>query len=455
MLLRNIQEASLIRANYLLSQEKVEEGVKSIKPELDSLSNLFGLEFDKGLYIILFDEVDFKDSKALLNSKNLKVQYFFQTFPKDIEKDNFINFFAEILMRTKNSNTVREIMDSLQNILKLTDENQLKILLSFVLSKNPKYYNDALSYLYNKCKELEKNKKMSKINPTLSQDIILILSRKKNKIIQPKEKTSKNIIVEQNKENGQDENSGIKNDLCFHNFNIFSRDNSKKPKKSDAELLLSMIDEDELNKDLIPLEKIYEDLGPMIFNKNINIPKSPLIDDSMAAKKIADFILNILKKPSFTEDKEIRIMNKVFLKSLDLEQEAKNVDESSDKQQIEWNFDNFYKMYKNKIDEINPKDIYDNLDSPSFSIKDKKKFELFMNILKSLGIIKNNNYDLFFDFIFKKWNNEENQIEFLQYLISNPQTDTFNFKMFKGKRTKQHLELNFSISKSSSSFLIY
>ena len=454
MLLRNIQEASLIRANYLLSQEKVEEGVKSIKPELDSLSNLFGLEFDKGLYIILFDEVDFKDSKALLNSKNLKVQYFFQTFPKDIEKDNFINFFAEILMRTKNSNIVREIMDSLQNILKLTDENQLKILLSFVLSKNPKYYNDALSYLYNKCKELEKNKKMSKINPILSQDIILILSRKKNKIIQPKEKTSKNIIVDQNKENVQDENSGIKNDLCFHNFNIFSRDNSKKPKKSDAELLLSMIDEDELNKDLIPLEKIYEDLGPMIFNKNINIPKSPLIDDSMDAKKIADFILNILKKPSFTEDKEIRIMNKVFLKSLDLEQEAKNVDESSDKQQIEWNFDNFYKMYKNKIDEINPKDIYDNLDSPSFSIKDKKKFELFMNILKSLGIIKNNNYDLFFDFIFKKWNNEENQIEFLQYLISNPQTDTFNFKMFKGKRTKQHLELNFSISKSSSSFLI-
>ena len=54
MLLRNIQEASLIRANFLLSQEKTEDGIKSIKPELDSLSNLFGIEFDKGLYIILF-----------------------------------------------------------------------------------------------------------------------------------------------------------------------------------------------------------------------------------------------------------------------------------------------------------------------------------------------------------------------------------------------------------------
>ena len=92
MLLRNIQEASLIRANYLLSQEKTEEGIKLIKPELDSLSSLFGIEFDKGLYIILFDEADFKDSKTLFNTKNIKVQYFFQIFQKDIEKDNLSIF---------------------------------------------------------------------------------------------------------------------------------------------------------------------------------------------------------------------------------------------------------------------------------------------------------------------------------------------------------------------------
>ena len=133
MLLRNIQEASLIRANYLLSQEKTEEGIESIKPELDSLSSLFGLEFDKGLYFILFDDVDFKDSKTVFNTKNIKSQYFFKTFQKDIEKENFVNFFAEILMRTKNSNTVKEIMDCFEKILKLSDENQLKILLSFVL----------------------------------------------------------------------------------------------------------------------------------------------------------------------------------------------------------------------------------------------------------------------------------------------------------------------------------
>ena len=164
MLLRNIQEASLIRANYLLSQEKNDETAKSVKSELDSLSTLFGIEFDKGLYTILFDEVDFKDQKLFLNSKNLKVQFFFQTFQKDIEKEKFISFFSEILMRTKNTNTVREIMDCLKKSLKLTEESQLKILLSFVLSKNQRYSNDALYYLYTLCKELEKENIENKSN---------------------------------------------------------------------------------------------------------------------------------------------------------------------------------------------------------------------------------------------------------------------------------------------------
>ena len=313
MLLRNIQEASLIRANFLLSQEKTEDGIKSIKPELDSLSNLFGIEFDKGLYIILFDETDFRDSKALLNSKNLKVQYFFQIFQKDIEKDKFINFFAEILMRTKNSNTVKEIMECFQKTLKLSDENQLKILVSFVLSNNSKYLKDALYYLYTKCKELEKDKKMSTINPSLSQDIILILSKKKNNFIPSSQKAAKSANDDQSKD-AQDGNNQIKNELCFHNFNTISKSdklNKENSKLTDNDLLLSMIDEEKLSKDLIPLEKIYEDLGPMIFNKNINISnsktKSTLIDETMDARRIADFIINILKKPSFTEDKEIII----------------------------------------------------------------------------------------------------------------------------------------------------
>ena len=70
MRLANIREAPLIRANYLLSQEKNKKGLKSIQPEINKMSEIFGVDFDKGLYKLLFEEIDFKDVKNLLNTKN-------------------------------------------------------------------------------------------------------------------------------------------------------------------------------------------------------------------------------------------------------------------------------------------------------------------------------------------------------------------------------------------------
>ena len=160
MLLQNIQEASLIRANYLLSQEKTEDSLQSSKSELNSLSNLLGIEFDKGIYILLLDQIDFKDSKIFTNSKGIKYQYFIDNIHRNITNEKFINFFSEVLSQTKNNNSVKEIIDTLNQLMDLTEENQLKILLSFVLSKNQKYYNDAINLLYNKIKKLEKEKKI-------------------------------------------------------------------------------------------------------------------------------------------------------------------------------------------------------------------------------------------------------------------------------------------------------
>ena len=55
-------------------------------------------------------------------------------------------------MKTRNNNSLKEIMETLNSLIKLTEENQLKILLSFVLSKKPNYYNEAILLLDNQIK---------------------------------------------------------------------------------------------------------------------------------------------------------------------------------------------------------------------------------------------------------------------------------------------------------------
>ena len=148
MLIQNIQEASLIRANYILSQVTNENTLKYCHQELNSLSKLLGYEFDKGIYSLIFDQVDFKDPKLFTSTNSFKYQYFLEIFPKDIKQEKFVNFFAEILMRTRNNNKAQEILVTLTKSLRLTDEDQFKILLGFILSKNTNYYNDAMILLY-------------------------------------------------------------------------------------------------------------------------------------------------------------------------------------------------------------------------------------------------------------------------------------------------------------------
>ena len=175
MILQSIQEASLVRANYILSQEATENSLAQCITELDSLSKLLGIEFDKGIYILIFDQVDFKDRKSFLNSNSLKYQYFLNILQKDIKSEKFVNFFAEILMKTRNNNSAKEILETLNSLIKLTEENQLKILLSFILSKNSNYYNDAIYLMTNILKKLENQNLLNKIEPKLYQDILFIL----------------------------------------------------------------------------------------------------------------------------------------------------------------------------------------------------------------------------------------------------------------------------------------
>jgi len=94
--------------------------------------------------------------------------------------------------------------------------------------------------------------------------------------------------------------------------------------------------------------------------------------------------------------------------------------------------------------------VLSNLDDPLFIIKDKKTYEYFVSILQKL---KFTNYQTaIFNLILKKWNNEVNQIEFLNFLVNQP--DLFHFKNWNGRKVKKNFDLNISLNKSSINHLL-
>ena len=413
MRLANIREAPLIRVNYLLTQEKNKKGLKSIQPEINKMSEIFGMDFDKGLYKLLFEEIDFKDVKNLLNTKNAKTQYFLQEFSSLLGKPNFINIFSEILRNTENTNLVNEIIDGLNKVVKLSIDNQIKLLISFIFSGNEKYVKDAKNLLLNKCKELEKDNKTSQLSPNTIQTLLLLT----------------------------DTFDEVKEGIIKINFLNFIQPNNyqngdKLKQLSDLEKLLDVTIEEP-----IEIEKIFSDIGPFMINNMLHCPKNEMLNYELDEKRLANFIMFMLKHPTMNEDKEIRYLNKIFLLSLN-DESAKTIVENSDKQILSWNIDNFYRIFKNSIDNMEVTEIFNNFDDPLFSIKDKKKFEFFFQILQKLNIINNNQLDIFFNFIFNKWDNELNQIEFLQFLVNYSNPDIFSFTKYNGKKVQKTLELN-------------
>ena len=98
------------------------------------MTEIFGPDFDLNLHLILFNDIDFKDLKGLQKSKDRKVQYFLQDFPQYIEHVDFIENFSRILMQTKNTGTTSEIFNGLNKQCKLSMENQMKLIICFIMS---------------------------------------------------------------------------------------------------------------------------------------------------------------------------------------------------------------------------------------------------------------------------------------------------------------------------------
>ena len=424
MRLSNFREAPLIRAYLLINHEKNKKGFKSLQQEINKMTETFGPSFDKNFYKMLFDEIEFNDIKNFQNPKTGKILFFLQEFPQLIERQDFINFFSEILMLTENKSTASEIFNSLNKVCKLSIENQFKILISMIMSTNEKFEKEAQKLLIEKFKEI-KNENGIKLSENIIQTLIMILE-----------------TIDEEFNNDAKE---------FINF-LEINDNLELQSQDDVKYIQELEKILEIgNNEPIEIEKIFYEIGPYILNNNIEIKNCDMLNFDIDEKRLSSFIIFLIKHQSWVEDKENKQLNKIFLKSLN--NNANNlIDDVSDKKTVNWNIDNLYKLFKKNIDSMNPDLVFKSFDDPKFSIKDKKNFETFISILQKLTILNNPNQ--FFKFIFSKWENENNQIEFLSFLINNPPQGQFSFKNYNGLKVKKNIELNSGISTQKYSHLI-
>ena len=194
-----IKEAPVLRAYLLISQEKNKKVFKSIQPEISKMSEIFGPEFDQNLHLILFNDIDFKDLKGLQKSKDRKIQYFLQDFPQFVEREDFVDIFSKILMKTKNTGTTTEIFNGLNKQYKLSMENQMKILLSFAMSDTERYQEEAKNIILEKCKDIFKDKKINNLTESTVYSLVILLEDIKQE--------------ESEKENGESEENSRKSQI--------------------------------------------------------------------------------------------------------------------------------------------------------------------------------------------------------------------------------------------------
>jgi hypothetical protein len=326
-------------------------------------------------------------------------------------------------MCSNNNNSPSDIFNTLKTLNKLSIENQIKILISLVMSN--KNENDSIPLLIDKLKEFKNEGKIN-INESIKQTLLIILGT---------------IDDEKFKDDVENIVNFLEDDSNDINLKV---DDIKQV--SDIEKLL-----DTGNEEPIEIEKIFYEIGPFFINNMINASDCRLLNFSLNEKRLAIFILFLTNHQNWIEDKENKQLNKIFLNTLNNEG-IKKINENDDdinqsNQNVSWNIDNLYKMFKKSIDNMDNNQIINGFDDPKFNIKDKKNFDFFISTLQKLKILTNPSQ--FFNFIFTKWNNELNQIEFLNFLINNPlqgENSIYSLKNYQGNKVRKDVELSNKLS---------
>ena len=448
MKISHIKEAPLLRAYLLINQEKNKKNAfKSIQTEISKMSELFGLDFDRNLHLILFNDIDFKDPKSLQKSKDRKIDYFLQDFPQFIDRADFIEIFSRILMDTKNQGSANEIFNCLNKKFKLNIENQMKLIISFIMSDTDKYLEEAKNLLLEKCNEIYKEKKLNNLTESTINSLLGVLDFIKGD--------------EEGDSAGEQKEKATLIDEVYKYFMEYDEDINSCQTSADDIKQISDLDKilEAGTEDPVEIEKLFMELGPFTCSNKINISNCEMINSDIDVERLGSFIIFMLNHPKIKLTEDLKELNKLFLESLSKpsyishnnnfisKEDYKILLEQNLNKDISWDLEALYKLFKKNIDNMDVNQVLNALDNPLFCVKDKYKFDYLIEILKKLNILKEENeknLDKFFkNLIFTKWNNEINQIEFIDFMINNEyvnENSFYSLKNYNGNKISEEID---------------
>ena len=462
---KDIEIAPLIKAYILIDQITSQKNINNSLFELKKMCKIYGDEFIKNVNLISFNHINFKN----MPSQNEAESFFTLYFPEFIENENFSNIFSCLLMDAKNDYSVSDIFNGLSQKYKLNIEQQMKLIIGFIDCGVKKYFEEGNSLFLEKCKEIYEKKLFSEfnINIIVEKIISILFNILKIKNRQDNEKPN-------NDSKNENQNSIDETDIQLY-IQSFSHCNEQlKSNLLNKEIKFNNSENEEKNKDelninynvdikyKIEIEKLLYELGPFIINSNINISDISYIDVDFNLDRLSHFIIFILNNKEIKLTKDIKYLNKIFLKALNVNIENINLLESIPINNIiAWDINSIYKLLQNSLINIDKLNLLMSFDSPFLSIDNKNKFDLFSEILTKFHFfgenININNIQLFFEnFLFIKWKNIPNQIALLELLITNKEiseNSIFSLKNYQGQKIRKDIELK-AYTSSKNHYLI-
>ena len=455
---KDTELAPLIKAYILIDNMHSEENINNSLFELKKMFKKYGDEFIKNVNLISFNHINFK------NQPNLKKSFFLLYFLDFLENANFVKIFANLLMDAKIEYSALDIFNGLKSKFDLNIEQQIKVILSFIDSGVDYYSKDSNFLFLEKCKEIYEQKLFHEFK---THDVVEKIINKLFNILKIKN-IQDNIDSNMRADKKNDDETNIQLYIqSFSHCNEQLKSNMKDKKNiidnsnEENDEFVSKIN-DSITKYKIEIEKIIYELGPLIINHKINLSDIPYLDTSLDLNRLSEFILYILNNEEIKLSNHIIYLNKIFLSEMDKEIKQINViNDISINNIISWDIKSLYNLLLDSLKNIDKHKLLISFDSPFFIINNKNKFDFFTEILKKFQFFGENidisNIQYYFEtFIFRKWKNTQNQIKFLELLITNKEISEysiFSLKNYQGQKIRKDIEFK-SYTSSKNHYLI-